>query len=62
LRAEGIVIFRLPEPLPSAATMVRLSAAQGALVSTFAARRVRAVAQLDVDTAQCRRAADILAA
>ena len=34
---------------------------QGVLVSAFAARTVRAVTHLDVDAAQCRQAADVLA-
>ena len=57
----NIVIFRVPEPLPDAATVVRRAQEQGVLVSAFAARTVRAVTHLNVDAAQCRRAADVLA-
>ncbi len=58
---SNIVIFRLPEPLPDAATVVRRAQAQGVLVSAFAARTVRAVTHLDVDAAECRRAGEVLA-
>jgi threonine aldolase len=57
----NIVIFRLPEPLPDAATVVRRAQEQGVLVSAFASRTVRAVTHLNVDAAQCRRAGDVLA-
>ncbi len=58
----NIVIFRVPEPLPDAATVVRRAQEQGVLVSAFATRTVRAVTHLNVDTAQCRRAAEVLVA
>ncbi len=58
----NIVIFRGPEPLPDAATVVRRAQEQGVLVSAFATRTVRAVTHLNVDAAQCRRAAEVLAA
>ena len=58
---SNIVIFRVPEPLPDAATVVRRAQEQGVLVSAFAARTVRAVTHLNVDAAQCRHAADVLA-
>ena len=58
---SNIVIFRVPEPLPDAAAVVRRAQEQGVLVSAFAVRTVRAVTHLNVDTAQCRRAADVLA-
>jgi threonine aldolase len=57
----NIVIFRLPAPLPDAATVVRLAQEQGVLVSAFAPRTVRATTHLDVDAAQCRRAGEVLA-
>jgi threonine aldolase len=57
----NIVVFRLPEPLPDADTVVRRAKEEGVLVSAFAARMVRAVTHLDVTSAQCRRAADVLA-
>jgi threonine aldolase len=58
---SNIVIFRVTEPLPDAATVVRRAQEQGVLVSAFAARTVRAVTHLNVDAAQCRRAAQVLA-
>jgi threonine aldolase len=58
---SNIVIFRVPAPLPDAAAVVREAAAQGVLVSAFATRTVRAVTHLNVDAAQCRRAAKVLA-
>ncbi len=57
---SNIVIFRVPEPLPDAATVVRRAQEHGVLVSAFAARTVRAVTHLTVDAAQCRHAADVL--
>ena len=59
---SNIVIFRLPAPLPDAATVVERARAQGVLVGAFAPRTVRATTHLDVDAAQCRRAAEVLAA
>ena len=58
---SNIVIFRVPEPLPDAATVVRRAQEHGVLVSAFATRTVRAVTHLNVDAAQCRQAADVLA-
>ncbi len=57
----NIVIFRLPAPLPDAATVVEQARGQSVLVSAFAPRTVRVTTHLDVDAAQCRRAAEILA-
>ena len=57
----NIVIFRLPAALPDAATVVGRAKDAGVLVSAFAARTVRAVTHLNVDAAQCRQAADVLA-
>ena len=57
----NIVIFRVPEPLPDAATVVRRAQEQGVLVSAFATRTVRAVTHLNVDAEQCRRAGEVLA-
>lgn len=56
----NIVIFRLPEPLPDAATVVRLAREKGVRVSPFAHRTVRAVTHLDVSEAECRKAAEVL--
>jgi threonine aldolase len=57
----NIVIFRMEEGAPDAATVVARAQAEGVLVSAFGARIVRAVTHLDVSRAQCRRAADVLA-
>ena len=57
---SNIVIFRVPEPLPDAATVVRRAQEHGVLVSAFAAHTVRAVTHLNVDAEQCRHAADVL--
>jgi threonine aldolase len=57
----NIVIFRLPSPLPDAATVVRRAAERGVLVGAFAPRTVRATTHLDVSEAQCRRAGEVLA-
>lgn len=57
----NIVIFRLPAPLPDAATVVARAAEQGVLVSAFAPRTVRATTHLNVSEADCRAAADVLA-
>jgi threonine aldolase len=58
----NIVIFRVPAPLPDAATVVRRAQEQGVLVSAFATRTVRAVTHLNVDAAQCQHAAEVLVA
>ena len=58
---SNIVIFRLPSPLPDAAEVVQRAAADGVLVSAFAARTVRAATHLDLTATQCRRAAEVLA-
>jgi threonine aldolase len=57
----NIVIFRMEEGAPDAATVVARAQAEGVLVSAFGARIVRAVTHLDVNREQCRRAADLLA-
>ena len=57
----NIVIFRVPAPLPDAATVVQRAQEQGVLVSAFATRTVRAVTHLNVDAAQCQHAAEVLA-
>jgi threonine aldolase len=58
----NIVIFRLAPDAPDAATVVARARERGVLVSAFAARTVRLVTHLNVDRAQCERAADVLAA
>jgi threonine aldolase len=57
----NIVIFRLPDPLPDAETVVRRAREQGVLVLAFGPRTVRATTHLDVSAGQCRRAGEILA-
>jgi threonine aldolase len=57
----NIVIFRMEEGAPDAATVVAHAQAEGVLVSAFGARIIRAVTHLDVSREQCRRAADVLA-
>ncbi len=59
---SNIVIFHLPAALPDAAAIVRQAQEHSVLVSAFAARTVRAVTHLNVTEAQCRHAADVLAA
>ena len=57
---SNIVIFRLEEGAPDAATIVARAEEAGVLVSAFGARIVRAVTHLDVTADQCRHAADVL--
>jgi|SRR5208337_369594 len=57
----NIVIFRLPGHLPDAETVVRRAKDLGVLVLAFAPRMVRATTHLNVSTAQCRRAGEVLA-
>jgi threonine aldolase len=56
----NIVIFRLSEGGPDAATVVTRAREHGVLISAFAARTVRAVTHLNVSRAQCERAASVL--
>jgi threonine aldolase len=58
---SNIVIFRMEEGAPDAATIVARAQETGVLVSAFAERTVRAVTHLDVSREQCRRAANLLA-
>jgi len=58
---SNIVIFRMAEGAPDAATIVARAKEQGVLVSAFAARTVRATTHLDVTREQCRQAAEVLA-
>ena len=57
---SNIVIFRLEEGAPDAATVVARAQERGVLVSAFAARTVRAVTHLDVSRTDCELAADRL--
>jgi threonine aldolase len=58
---SNIVIFRMEEGAPDAATIVARAQDTGVLISAFGERTVRAVTHLDVSREQCRRAADLLA-
>jgi len=57
---SNIVIFRMEEGAPDAATVVARAQEAGVLVSAFGARIVRAVTHLDVSRADCELAADRL--
>ena len=54
---SNIVIFRMEEGMPDAATIVAQAQEMGVLVSAFGARTVRAVTHLDVSRADCELAA-----
>ena len=56
----NIVVFHLQPQAPDAATLVQRARDRGVLLNAFAERTVRAVTHLDVDTAMCRHAADVL--
>jgi threonine aldolase len=56
----NIVVFRLVEGAPDAATVVERARKRGVLLMAFAARTVRAVTHLDVTREQCERAARVL--
>src|ERR1700736_2039081 len=58
---SNILIFRMEQGAPDAATIVARAQETGVLVSAFGVRIVRAVTHLDVTREQCRRAADLLA-
>jgi threonine aldolase len=57
---SNIVIFRMEEGAPDAATIVARAEQAGILVSAFGVRIVRAVTHLDVTADQCRHAANVL--
>jgi len=58
---SNIVIFRMAEGAPDAASIVARAQEKGVLVSAFGERIVRAVTHLDVSPDQCRHAAELLA-
>ena len=59
----NIVVFHLPAALPlDAPTLSARAREQGVLVNAFGPRTVRAVTHLDVNRAQCERAAQLLVA
>jgi threonine aldolase len=57
----NIVVFRLAEGAPDAATVVDRARERGVLVFAFGPRTVRAVTHRDVDADACRRGAEVLA-
>jgi threonine aldolase len=59
---SNIVIFRLEDGLPDAATIVARAKEAGVLISALGARILRAVTHLDVTAGRCHLAADRLAA
>jgi threonine aldolase len=59
---SNIVIFRMEEGAPDAATIVARAQEMGLLISAFGDRTLRAVTHLDVSREQCRHAAELLAA
>jgi threonine aldolase len=56
----NIIVFRLREGAPDAATVVGAAGERGVLLFPFGPRTLRAVTHLDVSAAQCERAAAIL--
>jgi threonine aldolase len=56
----NIVVFRLRDGAPDAATVVERARARGVLLFAFGERTLRAVTHLDATAAQCERAAGIL--
>jgi threonine aldolase len=62
LTQSNIVILKLEDGMPDAASVVARARDNGVLVSAFATRTVRAVTHLDVSAAQCREAAELLSA
>jgi len=57
----NIVVFTLGPEVPDAATVVARARARGVLVNALGARTIRALTHLDVSSAQCSRAGDVLA-
>jgi threonine aldolase len=57
----NIVVFHLPAGMPDAVTVVSRARERGVWLNAFGPRTVRAVTHLDVDRAQCDRAATVLA-
>jgi len=56
----NIIVFRLRDSAPDAATVVERARERGVLLFPFGARTLRAVTHLDVSSDQCQRAAAIL--
>jgi threonine aldolase len=58
----NIVVFRLSDEAPDAATVVARARERGVLLFAFGPRTLRAVTHLDVTRAQCEQAGEVLAA
>jgi threonine aldolase len=58
----NILVFKLRDGAPDAASVVTTARERGVLIFAFGPRTVRAVTHLDVTATQCVRAADVLAA
>jgi len=56
----NILLFRLGELAPDAATVVERARERGVLIFAFGARTLRAVTHLDVSRQECLHAADVL--
>ena len=56
----NILVFRLSDDAPDAATVVARARERGVLILPFARRGIRLVTHLDVSREQCERAAEIL--
>jgi threonine aldolase len=56
----NIIVFRLAPDAPDAATVVNRAREHDVLVSAFGPRTIRAVTHLDVSSAQCARAGEVL--
>jgi threonine aldolase len=57
----NIVVFKLGDGAPDAATMVSRAKEKGVLLFAFGPRTMRAVTHLDVTREQCEQAGDVLA-
>lgn len=57
----NIVVFRLPEGAPDAATVVAQARERGVLVFAFGPRTVRATTHMQLTLGQCTHAGDVLA-
>jgi threonine aldolase len=57
-----MVVFRLADGAPDAATLAMRARAAGVMMAPFAVRTVRIATHLNVNRAHCERAADIVAA
>ena len=57
----NIIVFRLADKAPDAATVVERARREGVLISAFGPRTIRVVTHLDVTAEQCERAGKVLA-